>query len=194
MNDNILKVNLYVLSLGLLFLFIIIITFQLPSTFADLITPDGLLSFGKSNFVSIIALMMIGYCVVAYLWFEHKLKGATQIPFEITKIESVDYEHLTFLATYVVPLISFDFGSGRQLIVLALLLIAMGAIYVKTNLFYANPSLALLGFRIYQIDGRFKNDARQGIIIICRGKLAEGDKAAYIKLDDNIYFAKGMAS
>lgn len=194
MNSNFRKVNLYILSLGLLFLFIIIITFQLPKSLADLQTTSGWWAFASSNFVSAIAIVMIGYCVFAYWKFEHELKGGTQIPFTVTKIESVDYEHLTFLATYVVPLISFDFSSGRQLIVLALLLIAMGAIYVKTNLFYANPSLALLGFRIYRVDGNFKNEERQGIVLICRGKLAIGDKPAYIKLDDKIYFAKGSAN
>jgi hypothetical protein len=33
--------------------------------------------------------------------------------------------------------------------VLALLLFFMGIIYIKTDLFYANPSLALLGFHMY---------------------------------------------
>lgn len=194
MNSNFRKINLYVLSLGLLFVFIIIITFQPSASLTDLKSFAGWAAMAKSNYISLISLLMLVYCVFAYLAFEHELKGATQIPFTIQEIECVDYEHLTFLATYVVPLISFDFGSGRQLIVLALLLIVMGAIYVKTNLFYANPSLALLGFRIYRIDGRFKNDQRQGIIVICRGKLAEGDKVLYIKLDDKIYFAKGIAN
>ena len=194
MNSNFRKINLYVLSLGLLFVFIIIITFQLPGDEVDLGTLAGWASLAASNYVSLFSMAMLVYCAFAYLGFEHELKGATQLPFTVNKIESVDYEHLTFLATYVVPLISFDFGSGRQLVVLALLLIAMGAIYVKTNLFYANPSLALMGFRIYRIDGSFKTDQRNGIIVICRGRLAEGDKAAYIKLDDKIYFAKGMAN
>ncbi|WP_266095432.1 hypothetical protein [Acinetobacter seifertii] len=41
------------------------------------------------------------------------MKGTTEIPFEIKKIDDANYEHLTFLATYVVPLISFDFSEGR---------------------------------------------------------------------------------
>jgi hypothetical protein len=92
-----------------------------------------------------------------------------------------------------VPLISFDFGSGRQMMVLALLLIVMGVIYIKTDLFYANPSLALLGFYIYRADGDFKNGNREGIILICRERLAERQKVSYIKLDDRIYYVKGAA-
>lgn len=193
MNSNYRKVNLYILSLGLLFLFIIIITFEVPRTIGELYTLEGWNALVSSNYVSLISLGLIVYCVYAYLMFEFELKGATNIPFEVREIESVDYEHLTFLATYVVPLISFDFSSGRQMAVLALLLVAMGAIYIKTDLFYANPSLALLGFRIYRIDANFKDGDRQGIIVICRGVLSVGEKAAYIKLDNKIYFAKGKA-
>jgi hypothetical protein len=69
--------------------------------------------------------------------------------------------------------------------------VVMGIIYIKTDLFYANPSLALLGFHIYRVNGSFKNGDREGIILICRGKLKEGQKVPYIKLDDRIYYTKG---
>ena len=110
----------------------------------------------------------------------------------MTKIESINYEHLTFLATYIIPLISFDFESFRQMIVLGLLLVVMGVIYIKTDLFYANPSLALLGFYIYKANGSFKNGIRDNIVIISREKFIIGQKVSYIKLDDRIYYAKGV--
>ncbi len=64
-------------------------------------------------------------------------------------------------------------------------------LYIKTDLFYANPSLALLGFFIYKGDGAFKNGKREGIVIISRKKIIVGQKISYIKLDDRIYYAKG---
>jgi hypothetical protein len=143
------------------------------------------------NFISIISFFLLVYCVFAYKHFEFELKGATDLPFEIKKIESINYEHLTFLATYVVPLISFNFSSGRQMIVLVLLLIVMGIIYIKTDLFYANPSLALLGFHIYLATGNFKMGNRDGIVLISRERLSEGQSVSYIKLDDRIYYTKG---
>lgn len=145
-----------------------------------------------SNALPIFSILALFYCLYAYRSFQFDLKASTDIPFEITKIQDINYEHLTFLATYVVPLISFDFGSGRQMAVLALLLAVMGIIYIKTDLFYANPSLALLGFRIYRADGSFKHMNREGIILICRTKLAEKQHVSYIKLDDRIYYVRGV--
>lgn len=186
------KVDLYILSLGLLFIFFVIMTANAPAqSFAinDYVAWKALLA---ANPIPVISTILLMYCIFAYKRFDFDLKGATDIPFEIKKIESINYEHLTFLATYVVPLISFDFGSGRQMIVLALLLIVMGIIYIKTDLFYANPSLALLGFHIYRTDGNFKIGDRDGIVLISRERLSEGQKVSYIKLDDRIYYTKGV--
>lgn len=184
------KVDLYLLSLGLLFIFFIIINVDIPLCFGESCSFIGWKNLLTSNSISIVSLTLLGYCVFAYKRFDFDLKGATELPFEIKKIESVNFEHLTFLATYVVPLISFDFGSNRQMIVLVLLLIVMGVIYLKTDLFYANPSLALLGFQIYKADGSFKNGNREGLILIARERLNQNQKVSYIRLDDRIYYVR----
>lgn len=194
MNNIRRKVDLYFLSLALLFLFFVIITAKLPDVpllFGERVT---WMAIAEANPIPMISLVLLVYCFYAYKKFDFDLKGATDIPFEIKKVEGVNYEHLTFLATYVVPLISFDFESGRHMIVLGLLLIVMGAIYIKTDLFYANPSLALLGFHIYRADGNFKTGDRSGIILISRGRIETGQKVSYIKLDERIYYVKGASA
>jgi hypothetical protein len=80
------------------------------------------------------------------------------------------------------------------MMVLGLLLIVMGIIYIKTDLFYANPSLALLGYHIYQADGSFKNGDRHGVVLICRGRLSRGEKVEYIRLDERIYYVKKVTA
>lgn len=185
------KVDLYILSLALLFLFFTILTMTFPEGSIQPISLEAWVRFLTPNVVPMISIVLLCYCIYAYKRFEFDLRGATDIPFEIKKIEGINYEHLTFLATYVVPLISFDFGSGRQMVVLALLLIVMGVIYIKTDLFYANPSLALLGFHICRADGEFKNGSREGMILISRCRLFVGQKVSYIKLDDRIYYVQG---
>ena len=72
-----------------------------------------------------------------------------------------------------------------------LLIFLMGAIYIKTDLFYANPSLALLGFKIYKANGNFKNNINKpNIILISQSSISSGDKVSYRKLDDRIYFVE----
>ena len=68
----------------------------------------------------------------------------------------------------------------------------MGIIYIKTDLFYANPSLALLGFHIYKADGEFKPTIgnRENIILITREKLVADTRVKYIRLDDRIFYVQ----
>jgi hypothetical protein len=192
MNSAFKKFNLYLISLAALFVFFIVLTINVPDQL-DFKSCRAWLDLLAGNYVSVISLVALIYSIFAYRRFRFELEGAPKIPFKITKIEGANYEHLTFLATYIVPLVSFDFGNDRQMIVLAILLFLMGIIYVKTDLFYANPSLALLGFHIYKVDGDFKTDSKTGIILICREKLQANQKVSYLKLDERIYFVRGAA-
>lgn len=194
MNNYRRKIDLYIISLGLLFVFFIIMTINIPICIGENCSFIGFQELLQNNILPFISSVFLIYCFFAYKRFNFELDGAMDIPFKIKKIKSINYEHLTFLATYVVPLISFDFESHRQIIVLALLLIVMGVIYIKTDLFYANPSLALLGFHIYEVNGNFKTGTRDGIILISRSRLIEDEHINYIKLDERIYYARKVKS
>ncbi|ENO8556848.1 TPA: anti-phage protein KwaA [Yersinia enterocolitica] len=184
------KVDLYILSLWLLFIFFIIITVKVPICFGEQCKFIGWWELITNNIIPIISMIFVAYGFIAYKRFKYDTKGSAEIPFEIKKVESINYEHLTFLATYVIPLITFDFEKARYIYVLVLLLVVMGIIYIKTDLFYANPSLALLGFHIYKVEGEFKGgELREGMILIARRHLNKGDKVRYIKLDDRVYYS-----
>lgn len=185
------KIGMYILSLWLLFVFVFIITIDIPICFDSECKFVGLGNLFVRNIVPTISLILCFLGFLSLWYFKYKLGGTTNIPFGVENVKSLNYEHLTFLATYIIPLISFNFGSLKYLLVLSLLLIVMGAIYIKTDLFYANPSLALIGFQIYQVEGNFKNNiSKSDIIVISLDKLKAGDKVSYIKLDERVYYGK----
>lgn len=184
------KIGLYFLSLWLLFLLIIIITVDIPICWGndwEFVGIGYLLSHNVVPIICILSLIIGGF---SYYDFNHQITGTPELSFEITAIENIDYEHLTFLTTYIVPLVCFNFDSVRYEIVLAILLVVMGAIYIRTDLFYANPTLAILRFRIYKVSGSFRGGGtRDNIILICREKLNKNDRVKYIKIDERIYYA-----
>lgn len=110
--------------------------------------------------------------------------------FKIIQLENIEYEHLSFLTTYIIPLICFSFDNMRYVYIFIILLVVIGMIYIRTDLFYANPTLAILGFRIYKIKGLFRNSERENIILITREELFLDDYVKYIKVDNRIYYAK----
>lgn len=191
-----LKILMYILSLWFLFFFVIILTTNIPICFTDcsFIGFNSLFEVFKNNLLPIACVFFIIIGCFSYKYFSYYIKGNREIPFTIDSIETINFEHLTFLATYIIPLISIDFEKSRSAIIFFLLIFLMGAIYIKTDLFYANPSLALLGFKIYKADGNFKNaDNRQNIILISKNNLSLGDKVSYRKLDDRIYFVEKVS-
>ncbi|WP_459581784.1 anti-phage protein KwaA [Dickeya oryzae] len=184
------KINLYILSLAILFFFFIFITIKVPICFSSQCEFIGWGRLLKDNIIPIVCIVLLFYCGYAYLRFEYDTKRSGGLPVKIIKLEKINYEHLTFLATYIIPLITFDFEKERYVLVLAALLVIMGVIYIKTDLFYANPSLALLGFNIYKVDIKVSEDKnKEGVIIISRKKLEVEKMVSYIVLDDRVYYS-----
>lgn len=187
-NNIELKLKMYILSLWLLFCFIAIATIDLDVIRQSIC--NGSLEWIKmftTNVIPAICFIMVILCGVFYFQFKYKLEGTTQLPTEITKISNKNADYLAFLSTYIVPLVFIDFSSRRQIVILLLLLISIGVMYVKTDMFLSNPTLALLGYRIYEVETDGDNVSG---IIISQGEIEKGDKIRYIRLDKNAFFVR----
>lgn len=189
------KIGLFFLSLWLLFVLIIIITAKVPTCFTGDCTFVGWSYLFKNNLIPILCLLALLVGLISYLDFKYQMKGTPELSFKVTEIENIDYEHLTFLTTYIIPLVCFQFENLRYIIVFIIVLFVIGSIYIRTDLFYANPTLAILKFRIYKVSGEFRNgEKRQNRILISKDKLTKDDRVKYLKLDDRIYYASKVGT
>lgn len=185
------KFELYILSLWLLFFLVIVVTIDLkifegnPREFVGWTEALG------KNLIPIIALLFLVLGVFYYFRFDYRLSGSTTIPVEISSVEDLNYEHLTFLTTYIIPLVCIDLENERYIMVLLVLLVVIGIIYVKTDKFYANPSLSLLGFRLYSATIKKRTGEQFSAVVITKSRLSDTTLIKYIKLDDRVVYAKG---
>ena len=189
-----LKIQLYILSL--VFLFALLLAHQLPVCFGD---GCHLMGLGQLLIVwpPILLFCVLGILIsgLIYLNFKYRIvKGATAPKVEIVEINNLNFENLTFLATYIIPLVCFDLEihleEGRNFIMLILVLVLIGWIYVKTNIFYTNPTLAVLNFKIYKVKfQRANKGAVEEMIVVTKSVLKKGDSILPNKMDDNIFFA-----
>ena len=179
------KVGMYLLSLWLLLVLIFVNKISLDlcidCSFAN---KHELLEILKANILPAICVALLLGSLLCYLWFRHLIGGAQEGPKTILTLEDKNSEHLVFLATYVVPLVGFGLDNVRQMVNLGITLTMLGVLYVRTNLFYANPTLSLLGFRIFNVT--FKDGPA---ILISDVVLEAGQAVNLLKLDRNIYFA-----
>ncbi len=107
-------------------------------------------------------------------------------PKKITRIKNSGVEYLSYLATYIIPFIGLKFDTWNNLLATSLLFVIIGFIYTKTNLLYANPTLALFGYYIFQ--ATFEDGEERAVI--SKGKLKKNHSYKYKELSDELYFIK----
>jgi len=191
-NSNFEKWKMYITSLWLLFFLILIITVDIPISFSSNSKFVGVVELLISNIIPAISFLMLLLGLFFVHTFNKNLDGSVSSSFKVRHIANKNYEHLTFLTTYIIPLICFDLESSRYVVVLVILLIIIGLIYVRTDMFYANPTLALLGYQLYEADVELRDGMHNSLILISRSKISDNTKIVYRKLDDKIYFVRSV--
>lgn len=184
--ETMLKIKFYIISILILLVLAVFIDIKLVDSNGAFL---GLCDLIFSNWFSIISIIFIIIGFIFLLLQNHELNGAANPCFRITKIENVNYEFLTFLTTYIIPLICFDFDKTRYKIVFLILLIIIGIVFVKMNLYVANPILAIMGYRLYKVSVDKKKDNKD-ILVISRSELFNNDSIDWIKLDDTCWYVK----
>lgn len=140
----------------------------------------------NSNIKILFFIFLILLGLFGLLLFKKNNKYNRENAKEFQYIESKDFDHMTFLSTYVLPLITFNLNDAHSFVVLIFLLLMIGAIYIKSNLYYLNPTLLLFGYKIYKAKESNKN-----VVLISKSSIeTDCTKARYIDLGKNIYFLK----
>ena len=188
------KTGFYLLSLWLLFIIIIILTIDIPVYWGpdyEWINPFEVI---KKNNVPIFCLLFILFDVWFYFFYVKKRLFASAPTYmaRVSNLKDQGYEMMSFVATYFLPIFDFDCTSIRQILLYLLLYVVFGVIFVKSNLFYNNPTLILLGFRVYKGDLRKVVDGieeiKTDVIFVANAKLAEDKYYDYLKASSSIYY------
>ena len=110
---------------------------------------------------------------------------------KITKETTSD--SLFFLITYILPLIINDITGIRDLLVLFVIIAIQFMLLYKTDLYYQNPVLAMLGYKTFMFEITNSNEKGDGkienrsFIGITKGKLDCDRIIKRKEIDDNIW-------
>ena len=189
---RLIKSGMYLLSLWLLFVLIFVNKVSIEVCFdCEFASRPELWNIVKTNILPIVCFLMLLLSGCFYVAFSRLIQGAKDGPYTVIELEDKNAEHLVFLATYVIPLIGFGIENARQIINLSITLVLLGAIYIRTNLFYANPTLSLLGFKIFVVKlERQGTSLPQSCVLISREEIELNDSINVMQLDKRIFFAR----
>ena len=172
------KRKLMVQSMSLLALLTFIKNFSFVTT--DCCNQSlSLHDFFRSN---LLTLILLGACLIwvlcallyflsfaAFKWSD-KESGYT-----ITNVVEEEGAGLNFFLTLIVPLIIDNVNTLQGFASFSLVVFIICVLLYRTNLFYANPILALLGYRVFKFT--FTENSAFGstkCIGLCKGKVQNG--------------------
>lgn len=183
-----LKWSLYISSLGFLFVLIGISKFKL----IDIAPGDGFFvnvcKFICSNiFISISALIFIFTAFLARD-ISRRFSGSKNFSERYYSIQNESHEYAAFIMSYIFPLIGFNLDDPRDITAFIVLLIMIGYIFVNSNLYYKNPVLLLVGYRIYKAKC-LKDGIEDEVILITKSNIKNEQKLRTIMLESKVYLA-----
>lgn len=184
------KLRFYFMSLWLLFVLIFLLTVDIPISFSEEARFIGIVPLLKRNWLAFSSLLLAILGLIIASLEKRRWKGVSNPYYDIRSIKNKNYEYLTFLTTYIIPLICIDLTKPRYVFVLAVLLVLIGFIFIRMDLYCGNPTLALMGYRLYraEINGV---DAPDGVILISKDLLYPGASIRWIPIDRYVWIAKG---
>ena len=102
----------------------------------------------------------------------------------ISNLENPDDTVLSYIMTYIIPLVTNGDNSNEVYIVNVILFVLIGYIYLRLNLIYLNPLWAIFGYLIYR-------DSNREIVItnISREELRHIEKLKGYYISNDIFVA-----
>lgn len=148
MNNKIINLFLYISSFIPLYFFIIV------KELIEII--NGNLTFDITNVIMIIFnFLLIIFGIFGFV-FNYKKTKYNKV--EVIKFQNITCENfLPYCSLFVLFALSFELEFVSMATVYFLIIILLGIVYVKNEMFYINPFLNMLGFSTYKITYK-KND------------------------------------
>jgi hypothetical protein len=130
-------------------------------------------------------LAVLGAALAPVLFFVDR--ATTPHTLEVARATPRDSDVLAYIASYLVPFATVDAHSGRQQAAVAIFMVLVAVLYVRMQLFYINPVLALLGYRIYQVD----TAAGTPVTLLCRRRFVPPGTDVYaVRLGEYVWREK----
>ena len=134
------------------------------------------LSFNITNTVVMVSLIMLLITGVLGLMVIIKAKPSESMQVNVISKKNLTAQHfLNYFSLFVLLALTFDLSKICYIFVLIAILIFIGVVYVKNNIFYINPLLNILGYSFYDIGYVDENGKKGESRIFFKGELMVDD-------------------
>lgn len=133
---------------------------------------NGNLHFNITNTCVLISLFVLAVIGVVGLLIvinckENKVENVTVL----SKQNLTDQHFLNYFSLFVLLALTFDLSKICFICVFVIILIFIGIVYVKNNIFYVNPLLNIMGYSFYDISYLTSSGEEKEIRIFHKGEI-----------------------
>lgn len=142
------------------------------------------LTFNVLNTLTLIILLIFISLGCCGLYAENK-KAKYQIKeIVILQKESITQQHfLGYFSLFVLFALTFQLEHWSMFIIFLIILVLIGIVYIKNDLFYINPLLNILGYNFYDITYKDSNGDQKVSKFFYKGKI-ETNQKYIVKIGD----------
>lgn len=109
----------------------------------------------------------------------------------IAKPVSLNHEMIGVLSSVVLPFLTVNFTTMRECVASVFVIVLIGFISTRSNLYYKNPVLALFKLKIFSLTTEHTDTSEPKIFdAICFSQLQIDDSLYLKKIADGVFYAK----
>ncbi|MBQ7351774.1 MAG: hypothetical protein IJW59_02765 [Clostridia bacterium] len=153
---------------------------------------NGNLSFNITNtcvLVFLFALMLVG--IIGLVVIIHSGERSIETIRVVSKKNITDQHFLNYFSLFVLLALAFDLSKLCSVCVFIVILVFIGIVYVKNNIFYVNPLLNIMGYSFYDIVYETEEGKGGEVRIFYKGEIEVGDKQYKLSVSNkNLNFLK----
>lgn len=189
------KLLLFILSMAPFFIILGLMTMDIPICFDADSQFVGWNLLWKNTRVgwAIITLSIVGELIIFFLFNGVCKRVSGEQSERICKVKDKNFELISFVTSIFLPLISFRYDQLSHWVVMIIILLIICYIFCTSDGYFTNPTLALFGYRLYEVDldnMNGKNQNTRNLIILSKSALSEDDIVRCYKLTDRVSYAK----
>jgi hypothetical protein len=143
----------------------------------------------RTQLYGAISLLTLGIVslLVTFLYMSRRTRTGGVSQAKITGVEKRDENVVSYIASYLLPFVTFPLGQPEQIAALLVFIVVLLILYVNSNMIYINPMFNLVGYHLYEIT--IQTDQMSHYLIARQG--IKPDKMLYfVEISDNVYLEK----
>ena len=119
--------------------------------------------------VALVVLIMVG--LIGLMVIINKKDNKTETITVLSKKNLTDQHFLNYFSLFVLLALTFDISKFCYISMLLVIMIFIGVVYIRNNIFYINPLLNIMGYSFYDITYKDNGGEIKEIRIFYKGEL-----------------------